>query len=140
MFEVAAKQITDYQYIARVHEGENTLAGLENKLDTIIKQFCTILTENRKLREEIEHLLLERSPKLMRYGNTVLRQFSVLRTHFNKMWEKFISNLNKGKKFMLDLIEQATIAYDQRDEWCSKLQALRMRGHTDLILHTQVHK
>lgn len=118
VFEVESKQITDYQYIARVSEGQNTLAGLENKLDTIIKQFCTILTENRKLREEIEHLLLERAD-------------------FNKMWDRFISNLNKGKKFMMDLIEQATIAYDQRDEWCSKLQALRMRGHTDLILHTQ---
>lgn len=41
---------------------------------------------------------------------------------------------------MIDLIEQSTIAYDQREEWCSKLQALRIRGHSDLILHTQVSK
>lgn len=39
---------------------------------------------------------------------------------------------------MLDLIEQATIAYDQREEWCSKLQALRVRAHNDYVLHSEV--
>lgn len=70
------------------------------------------------MREEIDHLLKERA-------------------HFNLLWERLIGNLNQGKKFMLDLIEQATIAYDQREEWCSKLQALRMRAHNDLILHSE---
>jgi hypothetical protein len=46
--------------------------------------------------------------------------------------------LNTGKKFMLDLVEQATLAYDQREEWCSKLQALKIRAHNDVISHTQV--
>lgn len=36
---------------------------------------------------------------------------------------------------MLDLIEQATIAYDQREEWVSKLQILRQKAHNDLLLH-----
>nr|CAI5847658.1 unnamed protein product [Callosobruchus analis] len=38
---------------------------------------------------------------------------------------------------MLDLIEQATIAYDQREEWVSKLQFLRSKAHNDLIVHIQ---
>lgn len=38
---------------------------------------------------------------------------------------------------MLDLIEQATIAYDQREEWGTKLQALKIRAYNDVILHTQ---
>lgn len=38
---------------------------------------------------------------------------------------------------MLDLIEQATLAYDQREEWCSKLAALRQRGTQELVQHTQ---
>lgn len=41
---------------------------------------------------------------------------------------------------MLDLIEQATVAYDQREEWCSKLQALKVRNQNDLMLHTQEMK
>lgn len=36
---------------------------------------------------------------------------------------------------MLDLIEQATIAYDQREEWVSKLQILRNKAHNDLLAH-----
>lgn len=41
---------------------------------------------------------------------------------------------------MLDLIEQATLAYDQREEWCSKLHALRFRSKNDLLLHGQEMK
>lgn len=62
------------------------------------------------------------------------------RAHFNNLWEKLIHNLNQGKKFMLDLIEQATIAYDQREEWCEKLQALRVRAHNDYTLQSEVRK
>lgn len=38
---------------------------------------------------------------------------------------------------MLDLIEQATIAYDQREEWVSKLQFLRQKAHNELLAHIQ---
>lgn len=39
---------------------------------------------------------------------------------------------------MLDLIEQATLAYDQREEWVSKLQILREKAQSDLNLHIYV--
>ncbi|KAI4467547.1 hypothetical protein MML48_2g00018177 [Holotrichia oblita] len=117
LVELKSKQITDEQCQRRVMEGQRTLEALENKLDTANKRFCVILTENRKLRAEIDHLLQERA-------------------HFNVLWEKLISNLAHGKKYMIDLIEQATIAYDQREEWCQKLQALRNRARSDLVAHT----
>ncbi|CAG9820690.1 unnamed protein product [Phaedon cochleariae] len=60
-----------------------------------------------------------------------------LRHEFNKIWDNLINNLCIGKKFMLDLIEQASIAYDQREEWVSKLQFLRTKAHNDLIAHIQ---
>lgn len=66
--------------------------------------------------------------------------FSVNRAHFNILWEKLISTLAHGKKYMIDLIEQATIAYDQREEWCQKLQALRTRARSDLVSHTLVRQ
>lgn len=116
--DLEAQQITDVQWQNRVLEGQKIVDALENKLDVQIKKFCTIMAQNRKLREEIDHLLKERA-------------------HFNLLWEKLIGNLNQGKKFMLDLIEQATIAYDQREEWCTKLQALRTRAHNDLISHSE---
>lgn len=71
-----------------------------------IKKFCAIGAENVQLRAEIHHLLNERM-------------------EFNKTWDKLINNLCIGKKFMMDLIEQATIAYDQREEWVSKLEILK---------------
>ncbi|XP_045479589.1 coiled-coil domain-containing protein 63-like [Harmonia axyridis] len=109
-------QLTDKMWQDRTLAGQKTLEGLENKLDVQIKKFCTICAQNNKLRDEIDHLLKERAD-------------------FNLKWDKLIKNLCIGKKFMLDLIEQATIAYDQREEWCSKLQALRTKAHSDLISH-----
>ncbi|KAJ3651791.1 hypothetical protein Zmor_017804 [Zophobas morio] len=112
------KEVTEGEYQERIKSGRKSVQMLENKLETMIKRFCTVLTENKQMREEIDHLLKER-------------------TRFNAIWEKLIFDLNTGKKFMLDLIEQATMAYDQREEWCSKLHALKIRAHNDVIVHTQ---
>lgn len=112
------KEITEKEYQERVKSGKKSIELLENKLETMVKRFCTVLTENRQIREEIDHLLKER-------------------TRFNAIWEKLISDFNIGKKFMLDLIEQATLAYDQREEWCSKLQSLKIRTHNEVIVHSQ---
>lgn len=54
------------------------------------------------------------------------------------VWEKLIKELNSGKKYMVDLIEQATLAFDQREEWCSKLEALKKRAQYDFIAHSEV--
>lgn len=44
------------------------------------------------------------------------------------------------KKYMIELIEQATVAFDQREEWCSKLAALKKRAQGDYLAHTEVNK
>lgn len=49
-----------------------------------------------------------------------------------------VNQLNLGKKQMMDLIEQSTAAYDQREELCNKLQLLKDRG--DKLAHVQVRK
>ncbi|KAF2887967.1 hypothetical protein ILUMI_18206, partial [Ignelater luminosus] len=121
VFDLRAKQVTDSQFQEKVRAGSKLTDILQNQLDTEIKRFCTALTNNKKLREEIDHLLKERA-------------------RFNTVWEKLLANINQGKKLMLDLIEQATVAYDQREEWCSKLQALKVRNQNDLMLHTQEMK
>ncbi|XP_030746620.1 coiled-coil domain-containing protein 63-like isoform X2 [Sitophilus oryzae] len=116
--EQAAEQISENKYQERIIKGEKTVQTLENKLEVQVKKFCSICAENRNLRYELQHLLNER-------------------TEFNKTWDNLIKNLCIGKKFMIDLIEQATIAYDQREEWVSKLQFLRTKAHNDLLLHVQ---
>ncbi|KAI4456545.1 hypothetical protein MML48_8g00009415 [Holotrichia oblita] len=100
----------------RILNGAKTLESLENKLDTCVKRYCTVLAENQRLREEIELFLKERNV-------------------YNQMYERQIKTLTLGKKLMIDLIEQATLAYDQREECGEKLQALRIRAHNDCLLH-----
>lgn len=77
-----------------------------------------MIAANAKMRDEINHLLKERA-------------------HFNKSFQQLVSRLNSGKKVIMDLIEQATLAYDQREEAQNKLQALKERGRQDLQQQSQ---
>lgn len=118
IIELGKQQVTDEQLLRRHLEGQQTVDKLENKLHTVMQSFGTIQAKNRALRDQIDHYLHERM-------------------YFNKLWNKYVVQLSKGKKIMMDLIEQSTIAYDQREEWCQSLQALRIKAHNDLILDTE---
>lgn len=77
-----------------------------------------VIAVNGKMRDEINHLLKERA-------------------YFNKSFQQLVTRLNSGKKVMVDLIEQATLAYDQREEAQNRLQALKQRGKQDLQQQSQ---
>lgn len=81
---------------------------LENRLEVATKRFNISVAQNTQLRNEIEDMLKER-------------------TQFTALWNKLINQLNTGKQIINDLIEQATIAFNQRDEELNKIQALRER-------------
>lgn len=87
---------------------QKTIAMLENRLDVTTKRFNLIIAKNAEIRNEIEALLKERS-------------------QFTALWKKSINHLNTGKQIINDLIEQATIAFNQRDEELNTIQALRER-------------
>ncbi|XP_028028075.1 coiled-coil domain-containing protein 63-like [Bombyx mandarina] len=48
-----------------------------------------------------------------------------------------MNSLSKGKKFLTDLFESSTLAYDQRDEWCTKLKSTQEKGKMDQMLQVQ---
>jgi hypothetical protein len=79
----------------------------------VTSKFNMVIAANEKMREEINHLLKDRA-------------------YFNKLYQQLVNRLNSGNKMMVDLIEQATLAYDQREEAQNKLQALKERGKQDL--------
>ena len=81
---------------------------LENRLEVATKRFNLIIAHNAKLRAEIEALLKDRA-------------------RFATLWNKLVGQLTTGKQIINDLIEQATIAFNQRDEELNKIQALRER-------------
>lgn len=118
VIKLRSQQITDTQHVERVWAAISTVDQLMNKLDIQNKKFGMLCAKNQNLKMEINGLLREREV-------------------FLKIWYKLLNKLIMGKKFMMDLIEQATIAYDQRQEWCSKLQALRLKAHQDFVLHAQ---
>ncbi|CAH2059028.1 unnamed protein product, partial [Iphiclides podalirius] len=97
---------------------ENRLTATENKLEAAILRFNAVQCENKKIREEIEHVLKDRAI-------------------FNQAWEKMLNALSKGKKFLEDLFESSTLAYDQRDEWCTKLKSVQEKGKMDQLLQVQ---
>lgn len=116
--QIRSNDITETQFKTRLQSGKKSIELLENRLQNSIKRFCCVLSENKKLREDIDHLLKERS-------------------NFNTIWQSLLEKLADGKKFMLNIIEEATLAYDTREEWCAKLHALKMRAKNEELLHTQ---
>lgn len=110
--------MTDTRYKDTIFRTQKDVVKLENRLDVANKRAGVVMAENSELRQVIDHMLQERSS-------------------FNDMWQKMVNQLNQGKKLIMDLIEQSTAAYDQREELCNKLQALKDRGQTDKMLHIQ---
>ncbi|XP_049879655.1 coiled-coil domain-containing protein 63-like [Pectinophora gossypiella] len=95
---------------------QTVVAQLENRRDTAMKKFNNVNSENFKMRLEIDRLLRD-------------RQF------FNNIWKLQIKRLMDGKAQILELVEQAITTYDQREEWCNKLDALKEKAAIDYGKH-----
>ncbi|XP_048001612.1 outer dynein arm protein 1-like [Leguminivora glycinivorella] len=102
----------------RAEQGESRLVATENKLETANRRFNAVQHENKQIREQIEHMLKDRAI-------------------FNQNWSKMMAALCKGKKFLTDLFESSSVAYDQRDEWCTKLRSLTEKGRVDQTIQVQ---
>ncbi|CAG9820723.1 unnamed protein product [Phaedon cochleariae] len=110
--------VTDQDYKNRLNSGHKSIFILQRRLDIAIKKFCFILSENEELREDINHLLNGRS-------------------HFNFVWKNLLKDINVEERVITEWIERATMAYDQREDWCSKLVALRKRTQNDFFGHSE---
>ncbi|XP_043282011.1 coiled-coil domain-containing protein 63 [Venturia canescens] len=108
---------TDVESTEKMSKQEVVVSTLENRLDQSIKRFNLLVADNARLRKKIDGLLKERA-------------------QFNVQWTKMINELNTGKMIINDLIEQATVTFNQRDEELNKIHALRERGARDLKAHT----
>ncbi|RVE45535.1 hypothetical protein evm_009800 [Chilo suppressalis] len=95
---------------------QTVISQLENRLDTAMKKFNSVNSDNYKMRLEIDKLLRD-------------RQF------FNMIWRNQLKRLMDGKAQILELVEQAISAYDQREEWCAKLDALKEKAAIDYRKH-----
>lgn len=118
ILDLQSAQTTDRQFYDAVRQARAVVEKLENKLEVSMKKFGSICHENKMLRDRINSLLSERN-------------------RFNEGWNRLIRSLTMGKRFMLDLIEQATVAYDQREEWANKMEILRRKSKIQLQMQLQ---
>ncbi|BES96137.1 Coiled-coil domain containing [Nesidiocoris tenuis] len=91
---------------------------LESKLNIAHIEMNKVMTKNTGYREEIQHHLKERY-------------------RFKELLENRVHMLNEGKKTVLDMIEQATIAFEHREEAQAKLDSLNEKNISLKELHTQ---
>ncbi|XP_063240883.1 outer dynein arm-docking complex subunit 1 [Bacillus rossius redtenbacheri] len=118
ILELKKTDVSDRQSFELSIESQKNIKSLENRLGVATVKFNKMLADNSAMREEIDHLLKERG-------------------HYNQLQQRLTARLAAGKRLVVDLIEQATLAYDQREEAQSKLQALKERGRTDVFVHSQ---
>ncbi|CAG9118515.1 unnamed protein product [Plutella xylostella] len=97
---------------------EKRLAATENVLESATRRYNSIQLQNQKIRDQIEHMLKDRAL-------------------FTASWSKMLSALGQGKKFLTDLLESSSVAYDQRDEWVTKLRSVQEKGRMDQGIHIQ---
>ncbi|ALC44667.1 CG14905 [Drosophila busckii] len=111
-------EVPDICYKDTICKVQKSVIKLENRLDVVNKKCSDVLTENSKMRDAINHMLQDRA-------------------NFNEMWQSMVTHFNNGKKLIMDLIDQSTLAYDQRQELCTKLSVLKDRNENDKVMHIQ---
>nr|QFQ66863.1 axonemal protein [Haliotis discus hannai] len=89
---------------------------MENRHDKAMVKFNNQLAVNTRLREEIDHL---------RQDKTV----------FDTLFQKLNTDLEDMRKDMSVIIEEASQAYEQRDEAYNKMLALKERSEKDTSQH-----
>ncbi|CAK1541454.1 unnamed protein product [Leptosia nina] len=109
LVDLLKKVPTEADELAMIENASNRLRRMENRLDLATKRFCLVNTDNKKVREEIDRLLVERND-------------------FNIQWNRTIGKLVKGKEYLMDILEIATNAFGDRDECCRKVEALKWKG------------
>ncbi|GBP17720.1 Outer dynein arm protein 1 [Eumeta japonica] len=95
--------------MAMIENANNRLRQMENRLEIATKRFGVVNADNKDIREEIDRLLTERND-------------------FNIQWNRTIGQLVKAKEYLMDILEIATTAFNNRDECCRKLEALKWKG------------
>ncbi|KAJ6635259.1 Coiled-coil domain-containing protein 63 [Pseudolycoriella hygida] len=116
--KVQENQMTEKKYKEEIYKAQAGILKLENQLDVVNKKCGDVMAKNAGLREAIDHILLERA-------------------NFNEMWQKIVLKLEQGKKYITELIDQSTAAYDQREEICNKIQNSKDKGQTEGTVHMQ---
>lgn len=115
-FALSKTATTDLQFETNMVRLRKNREMLENRLDVSKKQECAQVALNTKLRAYIDHMLFDRAL-------------------FNKLWQKMILQLSFDKKFLIDMVDRAVLAFNQGADLCNQLDVLNEKGDRDKKLH-----
>ncbi|XP_049547997.1 uncharacterized protein LOC125959227 [Anopheles darlingi] len=97
---------SDFLFAEQLERSCRQVAALESRLHHVRTQESQVHTENRKLREQLEGMLEERK-------------------RYNRQWQQYVQQLARNRKFLIDMIERATLAFNQSEELCHRIESLK---------------
>lgn len=97
---------------------QNQKAALANRLDRVLQKFNESVADNKELRQQIDALRRER-------------------VVFNNIYKDLETDLQKKKKEMANIIEQANAAYEARDEAFKSVSLLKAQAEKE---HSEFEK
>ncbi|XP_053670772.1 A-kinase anchor protein 9 [Anopheles nili] len=103
---------SDFVHAEALEKSRKELAAMESRLHSSRTLEGKLHAQNRKRRECIETMLGER--KL-----------------YNRQWVAYVQELNRNKKFLLDMIERATLAFNQGEDLCHRIDSLKAQENRD---------
>lgn len=115
-FKVSKTAMTDLQYNINLQKARGQREIMENRLDVSKKQECHQIAVNTRLRGHIDHMLYDRAL-------------------FNKLWQRMITQLSYDKKFLIDMVDRAVLAFNQGAALCNQLDQLREKNDRDRKMH-----
>lgn len=115
-FELSKSDMTDLQFNMSVERERCMRESLENRLDVSKKQECAQIAINAKLRDYIGHMM---------HGRKL----------FNQMWQGMVTKLSYDKKFLIDMVDRAVLAFNQGADLCNQLDVMRERSDRDRKAH-----
>lgn len=105
------------QFSSHSVKANRTLAIYENRLQQARQQECTEVLENQKLRKLIEDMLNSRA-------------------NFNSFWSKTVKTVENRRKFLLDMIERSSQAFNEGADVIDsykKIQSRRAVNHDSQV-------
>lgn len=118
---LSTKTESEDLFCDKLRKSRIQLRNFESRLENMQQREGTARTENERLRLLIQNMISDRYK-------------------FNNFWFKYIASLSHNKKFLLDMIERAVLAFNQGEDLCLKLDSLRYhssiekRKNIDLML------
>uniref|UniRef100_A0A182QPG9 ODAD1 central coiled coil region domain-containing protein n=1 Tax=Anopheles farauti TaxID=69004 RepID=A0A182QPG9_9DIPT len=109
---------SDFVFAESLAKSRRQLSAIESRLHNARLVEGKLHTENRKQRTVIENMLVDR--KL-----------------FHQQWQQYVGELNRNRKFLLDMIERATLAFNQGEDLCHRIDALKAQENKDKRVRLQ---